>query len=164
VGRIAIIAVSTCLALTIVGGAGAEGNVASTSQVIARFSATTGETLRVNPRLSYPGHYVALDLGTPSITKRVRYGSFAIYVVTTPDPTTEATNLLADAHTGVLGTPGAAAIFWESGSTLTGQHYWRAKKRYGGNVILTWIGAQDARKIDASFTRLHRALLPLASP
>ncbi len=154
---------SACAALLLAASASAEVHIASTSQVIARFSAATGEKLRVNPKLGYPGHYVALDLGAPSISKKARYGVFTIYVVTASDPTTDATDLLADAHTGTLGAPGAAAIFWESGSTLTGEHYWLAKKRYGANVVLTWIGTDDARKTEASFTRLHRALLPLAS-
>ncbi len=110
--RAAIILSTTCTALVVAGSASAEGQVASTSQVIARFSAATGEKLRTNPRLGSPGHYIALDLGTPSISKRALYGTFTIYVVTAPDPTATATDLLADAHTGTLGAPGPAAIFW----------------------------------------------------
>jgi hypothetical protein len=163
-GKPAVVVSLVAVVLAVaVPAASAEGQLTSQGQVVARFAAATGEKLRVNPKLGYPGHYVALGLGTPSIVQKARYGVFTVYVVTGGDVTTEVNGLLADSHTGTLGTPGPAAIYWEAGTTLTGEHYWLAKKRYGANIVLTWIGTRDARKTEPSFTRLHRVLLPFAS-
>jgi hypothetical protein len=160
---VAVFAIVAAVLAVAIPSASAEGQIASQGQVVARFAATTGEKLRVNPKLGYAGHYVALGLGTPSIVQKARYGVFTVYVVTGPDVTTEVNGLLADSHTGKVGAPGPAAIYWEAGTTLRGEHYWLAKKRYGANIVLTWIGTRDARKTEPSFTRLHRALLPFAS-
>jgi hypothetical protein len=160
---VALVTTVTAVLAVAIPSASAEGQITSQGQVVARFAAVTGEKLSVNPKLGYRGHYVALGLGTPSIAEKARYGVFTVYVVTGPDVTTEVNGLLADSHTGRLGVPGPAAIYWEAGTTLGGQHYWLAKKRYGANIVLTWIGARDERKTDPSFTRLHRALLPFAS-
>jgi hypothetical protein len=37
-----------------------------------------------------------------------------------------------------------------------------AKKRYGGNVVLWWIGSKPVKKTDKTFKRLHTALLKAA--
>jgi hypothetical protein len=39
-----------------------------------------------------------------------------------------------------------------------GDRYWMAKRRYGANVVLWWIGSQPVRRTDATWQRLHRAL------
>ncbi|HJU48128.1 MAG TPA: hypothetical protein VJ689_08350, partial [Gaiellaceae bacterium] len=130
----------------------------STSEVAKRFRQQTGERLVVNRRSSFPGHYVALDLGASSIAKKARYGTFTIYVVTAADTDAQVTDLLADGHTGELGTPGPGSIYWEAGSTLRGEKYWLAKRRYGANVVLWWIGASAAQRTDAAFRRLHGPL------
>ena len=51
-----------------------------------------------------------------------------------------------------------ANIYWEQGATLHGDIYWQAKRRYGQNVVLKWIGASATKKTDASWKRLHTAL------
>lgn len=127
-------------------------------QASARFGELTGERLIVNRRASLPGRYVALDLGTPSAAKRARYGTFTVYVVTAADRDAQVADLLADGHTGAVGTAGLGGIHWEAGSTLRGERYWLAKRRYGANVVLWWIGTADRRQTDASFRRLHRPL------
>ncbi len=68
------------------------------------------------------------------------------------------TKLLSDTHTGMLGTPTAAKIYWEQGSTLQGTPFWQAKRQYGPNVVLNWIGSQPVKKTDATWKRLHTAL------
>lgn len=144
-------------ALLVVTGAVASSSV-SAGQLAARFRAATGDRLVVDKRVSYPGHYVALGAVVQSITTTARYGTFSIRVVTASDVEKEVTGLLADSHTGVLGEPGPGTIFWEQGRLLGGGTYWMAKRRYGANVVLTWIGNTRARKTDATWTRLHRAL------
>ena len=154
------------LALTasaLAAAAHAAGSAATTSQVVARFKQLTGEKLVVNKRASFPGHYVALDLGAPSLSRRARYGTFTVYVVTGTDVGKEQAGLLADAHTGQLGPPGAGNIHWEPGSTLRGERYWLAKRPYGANVVLYWIGASGSRKTDASFRRLHTPLTAITT-
>ena len=127
-------------------------------RLISRFKAQTGTTLTVDRRAAYPGHYTAL--GVPqSVSNIGRYGHFTIWVVTSRQEE-DVTSLLTNVHTGTLGTPGAASIYWEHGSTMGGTAYWLAKKRYGSNVVLWWYGS--ARKTDASFRRLHHALIAIA--
>ena len=130
----------------------------SASQLKTRFKQTTGAKLVVNRRSTYPGHYVAFDLGAPSIANKARYGTFTVYLVTGPDVEAETTDLLADGHTGVLGTPGPGNIYWEFGKTVYGDAFWLAKHRYGANVVLWWIGEKPVKKTDATFRRLHTAL------
>lgn len=144
-------------ALLVVTGAVASSTV-SAGQVAARFKAATGDRLVVDRRVSSPGHYVALGIAVDSMSTRARYGTFSIRVVTGADVEQEIARLLADSHTGVLGKPGAGAIFWEQGRLLGGGTYWMAKRRYGHNVVLTWIGNGRGRKTDATWARLHRAL------
>lgn len=128
----------------------------SASEVIARFKASTGETLLVDRRASYPGHYTALAL-PGSMGNHARYGRFTLYVVGSTNRDEEVADLLADGHTGLLGTPGPSQIYWESGRDLSGGRYWLAKKRYGANVVLWWFGSE--RRVDRAFRRLHVQLL-----
>ncbi len=129
------------------------------AQLTTAFKKSTGDKLLVNRKMSYPGHYVAYDAGVATIARKGKYGTFTVYLVTGPDVEAEVTDLLADGHTGVLGAPGAANIYWESGSTVYGDQYWLAKKRYGENVVLWWIGSKSVKKTDKTFKRLHAALL-----
>jgi hypothetical protein len=126
-------------------------------QVTTRFKQATGDKLVQNRNASYAGHYTALDLGVPTIAKKGKYGTFTVYVVRGGDVEAQVTDLLADAHTGVLGKP-SAGVYWESGTTMYGDPYWLAKRRYGTNVVLWWIGSQPVKKTDATFRRLHKAL------
>ena len=127
-------------------------------QVVARFRMATGGKLLVDPRANYPGHYTALGVAQ-SISNIGKFGRFTIYVVA-PGDEEDVTRLLADGRTGVLGVAGPSAIYWESGSTMGGDHYWLAKKRYG-NLVLWWYGT--AKKVDPAFKRLHRALLAMTT-
>jgi hypothetical protein len=132
-------------------------------QVKMRLAKATGEKVVVSKRASYPRHYVALDFGVETFAKKARYGTFTVYVVTGSDVEAEITDLLADGHTGVLGKPGRGAIHWESGTTIHGDRFWLAKRRYGANVVLWWIGSKPVRKTDATWGRLHRALVKATS-
>lgn len=128
------------------------------AQLTKRFKAATGQKLVANKQLAYPGHYVAYDLGVPTAAKRAIWGTFTVYLVTGADLDAEVNGLLADTHTGMLGTPSPGGIYWEQGATLQGVTYWQAKRRYGSNVVLTWIGSTAAKKTDATWKRLHKAL------
>ena len=132
-------------------------------QVTTRFKQATGDKLVQNRKSSYPGSYTALDLGVATIAKKARYGTFTVYVVTDPDTEAQVTDLLEDGHTGVLGTPGLGNIYWESGRTIYGDRYWLAKRRYGTNLVLWWIGSQPVQKTDATFRRLHKALTKITA-
>ena len=125
-------------------------------QVVARFKAATGSTLLVDQRSSYPGHYTALSL-SPSISNQGRYGRFTLYVLEGAALADDINHLLADGHTGALGTPGPASIYWESGRYLGGGTFWLAKKQYGANLVLWWHGGE--KKVNAAFSRLHKPLL-----
>jgi hypothetical protein len=151
------------LALVVALSLGAAVSAAATAttpkQLTTSFKRTTGQKLLVNKLKSTPGSYVAYDLGTPSISSRAKWGTFTIYVVTAADAATQVTKLLSDTHTGMLGTPTAAKIYWEQGSTLQGTPFWMAKRQYGTNVVVQWIGSQPVKKTDASWKRLHTALM-----
>lgn len=128
------------------------------SQLAVRFKQSTGDKLVRNKNTSYPGHYKAYDVGTPNIANKGKYGVFTVYLVAGGDVEADVTDLLADAHTGVLGKPGPGNIYWEEGKTLYGDKYWLAKRRYGENVVLWWIGSNPAKKTDKTFKRLHGTL------
>ena len=117
----------------------------------------------MNPRASYAGHYRAYDLGVATFAKRGKWGTFTVYLVTGADVEADVTDLLSDTRTGVLATPTAGGIYWEQGATLQGQVYWQAKRRYGQNVVVTWIGSSATKKLDASWKRLHAALTKATS-
>jgi hypothetical protein len=127
-------------------------------QLQTRFKQITGDKLVVNKKSTYPGHYKAYDLGVPTIARKAKYGTFTVYLVTGADVEAEVKDLLADGHTGMLGTPGPGNIYWEEGKTIYGDVYWLAKRRYGGNVVLWWIGSKPMKKTDATWKRLHTTL------
>lgn len=128
------------------------------AQLTARFKQSTGDKLLLNKKMSYVGHFKAYDLGVPTIAKKGKYGTFTVYLVTGADVEAEVTDLLSDARTGLLGTPGPGKIYWEPGTTLYGDNYWLAKRRYGENVVLWWIGEKPVKRTDRTFKRLHTAL------
>jgi hypothetical protein len=132
------------------------------SQLTKRFKASTGEKLVRNTLLSSSGRYVAYDLGVQTIARKARWGTFTVYLVTSPDVETVVTDLLKDKRTGQLATPTAAKIYWESGTNLQGITYWQAKRRYGNNLVLKWIGPSNTKRTDASWKRLHTALTSAA--
>ena len=82
-----------------------------------------------------------------TFAKRAKWGTFTVYLVTGPDVEADVTDLLSDTRTGELATPAAGGIYWEQGSTLQGQVYWQAKRRYGQNVVVTWIGSAATKKL-----------------
>ncbi|MDW8338609.1 MAG: hypothetical protein RMM28_05680 [Thermoleophilia bacterium] len=127
-------------------------------QLTTRFKQATGERLVLSRQRSAPGRYLAYDLGPPSVAREARWGTFTIYLVTAPAVEEEVNRLLADRNTGALGTPERGNIYWEAGVTLHGERYWMAKRRYGENVVLTWIGPHREKRTDHTFKRLHRAL------
>ena len=127
-------------------------------QLTTRFKATTGQKLVANKQLSYAGHYRAYDGGVQTAALKARYGTFTVYLVTGASVDTEVTDLLADAHTGALGTPAAGNVYWEQGVSIFGTMYWKAKRRYGQNVVLAWTNASGQKKTDATWKRLHTAL------
>jgi hypothetical protein len=128
-------------------------------QLTKRFKAATGDKLVRNKQVSYAGHYVAYDLGVPTPAKKAKWGTFTVYLVTGADVEAEVTELLKNTRTGELDPMTPGGISWESGATLHGDVYWQAKKRYGQNVVLKWIGPSSAKKLDAAWKRLHAAVL-----
>jgi hypothetical protein len=154
---VAALALACVLPLAVAHAAPQAGITAA--QLTKSFRQTTGDKLLVNRPLSYAGHYKAYDLGVPTIAKKGKYGTFTIYVVAGGDVESDVQELLADARSGELGTPGPSNIYWEPGSTVFGDQYWLAKKRYGANVVLWWTSEGPTKKIDKTFKRLHAALL-----
>jgi hypothetical protein len=152
--RLALLAALVAFAVAVAPASGATALTAS--QAVARFKAATGSKLLVDKASSYPGHYTALSL-SPSISNQGKYGRFTLYVVAPNDVAGDMRKLLADGHTGALGTPGPSSIYWESGRYLSGGTYWLAKKQYGANLVLWWYGSE--KKVNAAFSRLHKALL-----
>jgi hypothetical protein len=128
------------------------------SQLTTRFKAVSGHKLVLNKQKSYAGHYKAYDGGVQTAALKARYGTFIVYLVTAADVEAEVNGLLADSHTGQVGARSAGGIYWEQGVSLYGDKYWQAKRRYGKNVVVTWIGSTPAKKTDASWKRLHAAL------
>ena len=128
------------------------------TQLTTRFKAATGMKLVVNKQKSYAGHYKAYDGGVQTSALKARYGTFTVYVVTASDVDAGVTELLADSHTGQLGARSAGGIYWEQGVSLYGDSYWQAKRRYGSNVVVSWIGSTPVKKTDATWKRLHVAL------
>jgi hypothetical protein len=137
------------------------GNVTAT-KLKTSFKAATGDKLLVNRNMSYGGHYTAFDVGPVSIASRGKYGTFTIYLVAGPDLEADVTDLLADRHTGVLGQPSAGSIYWEYGVSIHGDKFWMAKRRYGPNVVLNWVGVDGKKRTDRSFKLLHAALTKVA--
>lgn len=159
--RRAVAAVVVALLLGAVAGGVAVSATSSptAAQVVVRFKALTRTTLIVDKSSAYPGHYSALSL-PESISNIGRYGRFTIWVVTSGSEE-DVHSLLVNSHTGELGTPGPASIYWQHNTTMGGTGYWLAKKRYGSNVVLWWYGS--AQKTDSSFRRLHRPLIKIVA-
>lgn len=145
------------LALVVLATVSTAASTTTATQLTKRFKATTGEKLVVNKQMSYTGHYKAYDLGAQSIARKARWGTFTVLLVTA-DVEAQVKDLLADSHTGALGTPSAGKIYWESGTTIYGDKFWQAKRRYGQNVVLWWTSSNGAKKTDATWKRLHTAL------
>jgi hypothetical protein len=154
-------AVFLCALLVVVAmtaSASVASSSTSASQLTKRFKTATGQKLVRNPQLSYAGHYVTYDLGVPTAAKKAVWGTFSVHLVTGADVETEVTNLLKNSRTGTLGQPTSAGIYWEAGTTIYGDPFFQAKKRYGQNVVLKWIGPSGKKKLDASWKRIHAAL------
>jgi hypothetical protein len=128
------------------------------SQLTTRFKAATGEKLVVNKQYSSAGHYKAYDLGIPNAFKKAKWGTFTVYLVTGADVETEIADLLKNTRTGLPDPKSAGGIYWESGTSIYGAAYWQAKRRYGQNVVVKWIGSSGVKKTDATWKRLHTAL------
>jgi len=153
-----VIAVVLALAATLAVAHASTSATITAAQLTTRFKQSTGDKLLPNKNASYAGHYKAYDRGPPSIANKGKYGIFTVYLVAGGDVEADLTDLLADAHTGVLGKPGPGNIYWEEGKTIHGDEYWLAKRRYGENVVLWWIGSKAVKKTDKTFKRLHTTL------
>jgi hypothetical protein len=147
----------TFFVLLAVAQASTTGSVTA-AQLTASFKRATGDKLLVNKKASYPGHFRAYDVGVQTIAKKGKYGTFTVYLVTGADVAYEVNDLLADGHTGQLGTPGPGKIYWEQGASAFGDKYWLAKKQYGDNVVLWWFTSSTVKKTDKTFKRLHTTL------
>jgi hypothetical protein len=154
----ALAAVVSVVVALAAGTASGGSSAVTVTQLKSGFKKATGQTLVVDRARSSAGRYTAFNLGVQTKTKQARYGTFTIYLVTSPDPASVIPTLLQDAHTGVVGTPGAGGIRWESVSLLTGQTGWMAKRPYGANVVLWWTSATPVKKTDRTWTTLHKAL------
>jgi hypothetical protein len=151
-------ALATVTAIVAVGAAQATPSDVTAAQLTAGFKKATGQKLLVNRQLSSAGHYVAFDLGVPTITKRARYGIFTIYLVSSTDVQGGVDSLLRNLHTGQVDPPAPGGIYWEQDSGLGTGLVWVAKHRYGPNVVLSWSTTSDEKKTDKTFKRLHKAL------
>ena len=156
---VALLAFALVIPLTVAQASPSSGITAA--QLTAGFKKATGDKLLLNRKVSYPGHFRAYDVGVPTIAKKGKYGTFTIYLVTGSDVEADVEDLLADGYTGVLGTPGPSNIYWEAGTSIYGDKYWLAKKRYGPNVVLWWMGEKPVKRVDRTFKLLHRTLLKL---
>jgi hypothetical protein len=160
VGRV-LAFISTLLLATVLAAGASAGpeTFVNVLQAKNRFRvASGGYILQKNNGGTYPGHYVALDLGVPTISKKVKFGQFTLYLVVNRDSQADVDELLSDTHTGELGIPDQRGIHWEKGLTLDGQVYWLAKKRYGKNLVLWWY-ALGAQQTDRAFANLNAILL-----
>ena len=128
------------------------------NQLTTRWKAATGEKLVRNKQVSSAGHYVAYDLGIATPAKKAKWGTLTVYLVTGADLETEVTGLLKNPRTGMPDPKSAGGIYWEAGTSIDGTAYWLAKRRYGQNVVLKWIGPSGAKKTDAAWKRTHTAL------
>ncbi len=158
VGRFAAVAASVLAVVAATALAQPSASSVTAAQLTTTFKRSTGDKLVLNRKMSYAGHYKAYDVGPVSIANKGKYGQFTVYLVTGADLEGEVTDLLADSMTGELGAPGPGRIYWEAGTTLYGDKYWMAKRRYGDNVVLWWIGSNPVKKTDRSFKRLHTTL------
>jgi hypothetical protein len=49
-------------------------------------------------------------------------------------------------------------VIWEQGVSIQGDAYWQAKRRYGQDVVLKWIGPSGTKNTHATWKRLYTAL------
>jgi len=158
VRRLLALSAVLLLAVSAVAAAQPSATRVTGAQLQKKFRAATGEKLVVNKLRTSAGHYVGYELRTQTFASKARWGTFTVYLVTAADPGPDVTRLLADTRTGELGTP-SGGIYWEQGSTIHGNVFWTAKRRYQANVVVTWIGSRPVKKTDASWTRLHKAVV-----
>ena len=153
-----IVAVAAALAASLAAGASGAPSTVTVAQLKSGFKKATGQALVVDRERSNPGHYTAFNLGVQTMTKRARYGTFTIYLVSGSDVTGDVQGLLTNPHTGQLDPPAAGGIYWEKDSTMTGTDIWMAKRPYGANVVIWWTTTSPVRKTDRTWTVLHKAL------
>lgn len=153
IGLVAALAAS--LATT---GASGAGSTVTVSQLKSGFKKATGQALVTDRILSSPGHYTAFNLGVQTATKRNRYGTFTIYLVSGGDVATDVQSLLRDPHTGQVGAPATGGIYWSKGATMTGTETWTAKRPYGANIVISWSTSSSLKKTDRTWKTLHQAL------
>jgi hypothetical protein len=154
-----LVYVASMLALAAVLATSSVAAPATTASLLTtRFKAATGEKLVRNKQVSYAGRYVAYDLGVQTPAKRAKWGTFTVYLVTGADVEAEVADLLKNTRTGLPDPRSRGGIHWEAGTSIHGTAYWQAKRRYGQNVVLRWIGPSGAKKTDAAWKRIHTAL------
>ncbi len=153
-----VIAIATAVSASLAAGASGAPSTVTVAQLKSGFKKATGQTLVVDRVASTAGHYTAFNLGVQTTTKRARYGTFTIYLVTGGDVAADVNRLLTDPHTGELVAPAAGGIYWEKDSTMSGTDIWMAKRPYGANVVIWWTTTSPARKTDRTWTVLHKAL------
>ena len=151
--RLAVVAIATAIAAVL--PASVAGSVAArsftTRHVIAYFRAETGYRLaRVPSASSATLDTLSLGLNPPRSSVR-RFGAFQVYVV----KANRAKTMRALLGTGK---PTRLGIYWQR----TQGGFWIALKRYGANVVVSWLppglrAAVDARwrRLDAVMRRLH---------
>ena len=130
----------------------------TTWQVSTRFKQATGDKLVSEPKGVLPG---ALrrprSRGGDDREEGPLRDVHGLRRHRSPTSRHEVTDLLADGHTGVLGTPGAGNIYWEPGRTIYGDRFWLAKRRYGAQrrrlVVRLHRRAEDGRDASAGSTR-----------
>jgi len=154
-----IVALVAALAATLTtAGASGAGSTVTVAQLKSGFKKATGQTLVADRVRSSPGHYTAFNLGVQTMTKRARYGTFTIYLVSGGDVASDVRSLLADPHTGQVGSPATGGIYWDKGVTMTGSETWTAKRPYGANLVISWSTTSSAKKTDRTWKTLHKAL------
>lgn len=153
-----VVALAAALAAAVTAGASGAASTVTVSQLKSGFKKATGQTLVADRIISSPGHYTAFNLGVQTTTKRLRYGTFTIYLVSGSDGSADVQRLLANPHTGQVGTPATGGIYWEKNTTMSGTETWTAKRPYGTNVVLWWTTTSKVRKTDRTWTTLHKAL------
>ena len=90
---------------------------------------------------------------------KARYGTFTVYLVTAADVDAEVTDLLADSHTGQLGTRSAGGHLLGAGrDASTATRTGRRSAATARTSSLAWIGSTPVKKTDATWKRLHAAL------
>jgi hypothetical protein len=149
--------VVTLVAVAVVTAAPAASGTVTATQLKAGFKKATGQKLVVSKVGSSAGQYTAFNLGVPTHTKQVRYGTFTIFLVSGDVPANVET-LLTDQHTGQVAPPAPGGIHWEHGVSLGGGLSWTAKQLFGSNVVLWWTTPADVKKTDGTYATLRRAL------